>query len=232
MAGSSCFRSSYPIALFISVALAVLVGGCGSSHVAGSSPIAHTSTVAPPAAARVSDTWPLTDRVVAPAAFPGFARPRRPIVISSALTWASFEQASSPARESARLRALGFVRGVNEHLDGRFPVSAEVVSTTEQYKTAAGARAELSYQFGALEHAADAEVSVLSVPGIPGARGIRIASGGNVGLNVLFSAGPYFYIVATGHPEGARRVPTTANLLAGASLLYLAVNGCAAPTSA
>jgi hypothetical protein len=225
MAGSSCVRSSRSIALSLSALLALLAGACGSSQLAPTT----TTTVAAPAADRISDAWPLSDHVVSPAAFPGSVRLHRPSAISTAPGWARFERASSQAREVARLRALGFEGGVNEQLYGRFPMSAEMVSTTEQYRTAAGARAELSYQFGQLERAGGAQAGVLSMSGIPGARGVRVASDGTVGLNVLFSVGPYFYVVGVGYPEGARGAPPVGQLLAGARLLYLAVNGCVAP---
>ena len=208
-------------AISLCAVLALLASACGSSQ----SPIGPSGLAA---ATRTSDTWPLADHVVSPAGFPGFVL-RRPLsVVSSALAWTAVERAPFPAAEAARLKAFGFVRGLDEQLYGRFPIAAEVISVVEQYRTTAGARAELAYQHARLMDPRGGTVSTFPV-GIPGAHGVRIAGGGSTGLNVLFSAGAYYYVVAAGHPPGARSAPTTRQLVAAADSLYLAVTGCAAP---
>jgi len=204
-------------------ALAVLAAACGSSQSA-----TGTSKLAPPT--RISDAWPLTDRVVSQAAFPGFLLRQHPPVVSSAPAWAAVERSPVPSAETARLKALGFVSGIDEQLHGRFPLAAEVISVAEQYRTIAAARAELVHQDRQLVDLRGATMSTFPV-GIPGARGVRVAGNGSIGLNVLFSVGPYFYLVAAGYPSGARRGPTTTELDAAARSLYLALTGCASQRS-
>jgi hypothetical protein len=211
----------------LSLALATLGIGCGSSQPA---PTTANTAVKLSAPTRLSDTWPLVDHVVTPAAFPGFVRPQRPTVIWSPAAWAAIERSTSPARETARLRALGFEQAIDEELHGRFPLSVDAISIVERYRTPAGARAELSHQYAQLVNSPGVEVSRFPV-GIPSARAVRTMGGGFVGLNVLFSVGPYYYIVAAGYPSGAPGAPTPARLIAAAGSLYLAVTGCAAPAS-
>jgi hypothetical protein len=49
---------------------------------------------------------------------------------------------------------------------------------------------------------------------------------------VLFSAGPYYYVVAAGYPSDPRGTPSAAGVAAAAETLYLAVTGCSAPRGA
>jgi hypothetical protein len=212
----------------LSGAIALLAGACGSSQPSRAS--ATPKLVS--ATTMVSDAWPIADHIVTPATFPGLVRPASPSVISSPRVWAAaVERSASPGREAARLRALGFVRAIDEQLHARFPVMAEAISIAEQYRGPAGARAELGYQYWQLEHSGGGKVSAFPV-GIPGAHGVRVTGGGIVGLNVLFSAGPYYYVVAAGYPSDPRGTQSAAGVAAAAETLYLAVTGCSAPRGA
>jgi hypothetical protein len=207
----------------LSGALALLAGACESSqpaHAGADVKLASATT-------RLSDAWPLAYHVVSPAAFPGFVRPAPPTVVSDPTAWAAVERPLSPSREGARLRGLGFVRAIDEQLHARFPAMGEAISIAEQYRSPGAARAELAHQYQQLEHSHGVMSSFEA--GIPGAYGVRVAGGGIVGLNVLFSAGSYFYVVAAGYPSGARGAPTAPRVAAVAGILYLAVTGCAAP---
>jgi hypothetical protein len=207
----------------LSATLALLVAACGSSHPAqAGANIKLTSAIT-----RVSDAWPLSKHVVTHWAFPGLLRSTSPTVVSNPAAWAAVERAPSRRREAARLRALGFVRAIDEQLHARFPLMAEAISVAEQYRSSGGARAELTHQSQQLEHSRG-EVSAFAT-GIPGAHGVRVASAAVVGLNVLFSLGPYYYVVAAGYPSDAPSAPTSAQVDAAAGTLYLAITGCAAP---
>jgi hypothetical protein len=74
-------------------------------------------------------------------------------------------------------------------------------------------------------------VTTFSVPGIPGARGVRIQSRGTVDLNVLFASGPYFYTLGTASPSGAHGAPTQNQVSTAATTLYLTGAGCVAGSS-
>jgi hypothetical protein len=181
-----------------------------------------------PTTTAVSDAWPLGDHVVTPAAFPGFLRLAPPTMTSSSSGWAAVEPSAPSHREAGRLRALGFVRAIDEHLYARFPVGAEAVSIAEQYRSQLGARAELAHQYEQLEHSRGAKVSRFPV-GIPGAYGVRTVSGGLAARNVMFSAGPYYYVLTEHYPSNARNAPTATRIVAAARILYLTVTGCSAP---
>jgi hypothetical protein len=167
----------------------------------------------------------LTDRVLAPSSLPGFIVTRPAQAIRTASQWAVATGSRTPTREAARLRGLGFVGGVDEQLHGRSPLASEAVSLVEQYRTAAGARAELVYESAQLRGPG---TSTFAVPGVPGAVGLEVKGRGNEGVNVLFSAGRYFYVVGAGFPSSGRAAVSTNQLSAAAGALYLTVNGCVA----
>jgi hypothetical protein len=211
----------------LSGALALLAGACGSSLPAHT--IAHVKR--PSAVTRISDSWSLADHIVTPAAFPGFVRTASPTVVASPSVWVAVERAVPSRSEAARLRGLGFVRAIDERLHARFPLTGEAISIAEQYHSPVGARAEFAHQYVRLEQSRGVKVSAFQA-GIPGAHGVRVVGGGTVGLNVLFSTGSYFYVVAVGYPSGTRGAPTAARVAAAAETLYLAITGCAAPRGA
>jgi hypothetical protein len=173
---------------------------------------------------------PLSARVLAPSALPGFVLTADSAPVRGAYDWALVERAQTPGRETARLRALGFLGGFNEQLHARYPDAAAAVSVVERYRTASGASRELSYQYAQLRRQPGQRVSTFSVPGVPGARGIRIQGQRNVDLNVLFASGSYFYVVGTASPAGLHGAPTQAQLSTAATTLFLTNAGCVAKT--
>jgi hypothetical protein len=224
MAGSSRVRSVRLTVACLSAALALLAGGCGSTQLTRGTPAAKVF-----APALLSDRWPLAEHILSPDAFPGFAVPRHAPVISGLSAWAAIQQPASQTRAATRLRTLGFVRAIDEQFDRGSPSSAQAVSIAEEFRTTAGARAELAYQSARLGRTRDLAVSAFPV-GIPNGRGVRTAGGDTVGLHVLFVVGRYYYTVAEFYRATARRTPTAARLAAAAGSLYLAVMGCAAPS--
>jgi hypothetical protein len=226
-----------------------LIGVCGfAASQLGDIGKASNATAAIPAGPPLS----LTERVLAPSAIPGMVAMQQPTVVRSAAEWATtVEQSLSPARETARLRALGYVAGVAEQLHsdvaeqrlggvaeqrlggvaeqlhGRYPVMAEAISVVEHYRSPASARAELAYQYAHLNDSHSAKFVTFPV-GIPYARGVSITGADKVGLNVMFADGPNYYVVGAGAPSNARNAPTRAQLISAAGFLYLSINGCVA----
>jgi hypothetical protein len=191
------------------------LGGTGSGH----------STSA------TSTNLPLSARVLAPSALPGFMLTADAAPVHSASEWALVGRSRTPVRETARLRSLGFTAGYDEQLHGRYPVAASAVSVVERYRTAAGARGELAYRYRQLQLQPGAKVTTFSVPGIPGAHGVRVDSRGNVDMNIVFASGSYFYVVGAGFPAGAHGAPGQAQLSTAAATLYLSGMGCVANVS-
>jgi hypothetical protein len=193
---------------------------------------------------------PLSARVLAPSVLPSFAVTRNPAPIRNASAWSTVEKSPSLLGDGDRLRALGFVGGVAEQLhaqatssaqaasDAQAASSAQATSIVEQFRSSAGARRELAYQYAQLHGQPGAKgakgekgekgekVSTFSVPGIPGARGFRVTGGANAGLNILFAVGPYYYAVGAGSPGDAHGTPSQGQLSAAAGWLYLASRGC------
>ena len=135
----------------------------------------------------------LGERVLTSHAIPGMVAMAAPTVVRSASMWAvAVEQSPSPARETARLRSLGYVGGAvqqlhsatvtklpdslaEQHLGGAgrqlrgsYPLAAEGVSLVEQFRSPAGAQAELAYQSARLASTAGARTATFA-SGIPDA---------------------------------------------------------------
>jgi hypothetical protein len=173
----------------------------------------------------------LAEQVVPVSALPGFVSMHKPSVVNSSQAWASTEElAPNATGETARLSKLGYVAGIREQLHGIYPKAAEAISLAEQFRSAKAAQAELAYQYGRLVHSPGAKLTTFAV-GIPGARAVTIRGAGNVGQNVMFAAGPYYYEVGMGSPSGGNLASTRAQLVSAAGFLYLEVNGCVAPAS-
>ena len=178
------------------------------------------------AAAPTGPPLALTARVLGASAIPGMVATHPTAVARSASEWATTVDSSrSASRETARLRALGFAGGAAEQLHGLYPLTAEAISIAEQYRSPAGARAELAYQYSRLEDSPGAKVATFPT-GIPGARGVSVTAAGSTGLNVMFAVGRYYYLVGTGSPSSARNVSGRPQLTRAAGVLYLTVNGC------
>ena len=126
------------------------------------------------------------------------------------------------AKEVARLNGIGFVAGANEKLatkDG----AAEGLSIVEQFKSLQGARRELETQLR--RSSASRNYVAFRVSGIPGARGFDLSDRRSSGHNVVFTDGPYYYLVGTGTATGTPQAPTRADTIDAAFRLYRRVHG-------
>jgi hypothetical protein len=222
------------VASVITALVAVAVAACGGSHSVRGSGGSNVAAVAATHRQAVTGGVPLSGRVLPPRSLPGFVSMQYPTIVRSPALWATtVEKSSTPAGETQRLRELGFVSGIDEHLFGRYPVTADALSLAEQYRSSASARAELVYQYTQARSSARTSggtFTPFSVTGLPGARGWEASSGNSVGLNVIFASGPFYYVVGAGFPRHAPFAPTRARITAAANFLDLLVNGCVAHT--
>jgi hypothetical protein len=227
----------------VSTAAAMIaVVGCGGSHAASrthATTTVATTTATSTAAATNPNTQtipatgalPVNDRVLQPSQFPNYIVTQAPPIVRRTATWATSAEGltgSQVAAESTRLRRLGFVAGIAEHLHGQFPLMVEALSIVEQYRSSSSARAELAYQYAQARREVAAHGSTFTpfpAAGIPGALGWQASDPNNVGINVLFSDGPFYYGVGAGFPPNAHGAPTHAQLVAEAVALYRLVHG-------
>lgn len=176
---------------------------------------------------------PLVQRVIAADTFTGFALDARPVALHGAARWATAgEETLTPASEIARLKRLGFVAGVAEHLSAQGKGRAYGMSTVERFTAPAGARVELAAQRTAAIRAARADgqtTSLASVSGIPGASALTILGSRTAGTTVSFAHGDYYYAVGVAHPGAPQSSPGAASVINAAQALYLQATGCAAP---
>jgi hypothetical protein len=179
------------------------------------------------ASAAVKRSASLIDQVLAPHALQGFSLLADPVTVPTASYWATAEHGPSPQRETARLRTMGFVRGLSEQLVRSHPTTGAATSTVEQFRTAAGASAELGHQYAAIHgrHSRD-----FPVVGIPGARGVSVTTGRSMRLAVVFTSGPNYYLIDATSPSRGSGALTRAQLSAAAGWLYLTVHGCTSDT--
>jgi hypothetical protein len=195
--------------LAAAVAAAVAAVAVVSFNGSGASP-APAANPAPSMAA-----LPLSQRVLASGTTSGFVRVAQP----------------TPVSMTTRLQGIGFVSGLNEQLHGLFPLKAQAVSVVERFRSVAGAKAELNYQYKQAVQGARSSGSTVStyrVAGIPGARGWTVRGHGITGINVAYTSGSFYYLVGSGSAPGTHGAPTPNNVAAAANLQYLLVNGCVA----
>ncbi|HEX3976667.1 MAG TPA: hypothetical protein VHW96_10405 [Solirubrobacteraceae bacterium] len=209
---------------FTRLQAAIATAGVLATAAVGTGVLAQAPATAHAAGVR---SLPLSERVLPSSALPGFVVPDRPIVVRSALAWAArVERMSTPSREAQRLRQIGFVGGVNEQLRGVYPLAADAVSTVERFRSAAGANAEFSYQSSKAATAGPGERATALRTGMPGAFGWVARSPQLTGINVMFTSGPYVYVIGSAAAPGTTDAPTWRQIIADAQLINLTVNGC------
>ncbi len=213
-----------PVAV-ATVLVTIAFCGCGGSSTSSSRTTAKATTASTESAA-------VTPRPGTPAALrgvhggvlvagdlPGFV-PRGFLAPS---TSAQSEVAEFPperrASEAARLKALGFIAGINEQLAPAQGSGAtgEAISLVEQFRSAHGANGEVAAQ---LKQALARGETAFAVPGIPGARGFGSSTASPPDANVAFPVGAYYYLVGFGSSA-----PTRSQLITAAQTLYRRVRG-------
>jgi hypothetical protein len=168
-------------------------------------------------AAQASAPLTLEQRVLRPNEFSGFTAMGRHPVIRSANAW------SGGNLPTADLRQHGFVAGVREQLHSR-ALNADALSVAAQFKTAKGASAEARSELAYFRSSVSG-YKPFSVPSIPGAHGYIATGSGIKGYNIIFSDGPFQYLVGTGFSSTAKKAPSRAQLIAATTELYRRVHG-------
>lgn len=203
-----------PLAL-LALWLAAVLTGCGASHAAGT----HQRRTS--AARRQFAVSPaLPDRLLWSSRLPGLHDLATSAVISSASAWDNVAElpGSLSPNEARWLKTHGFLGGVQERLAGPFGTTAEVYATVEQFRSVAGARAELAHRYLQVRHQwpmSGARFSPIEVSGIPHSDGYDW-SVGTAGPGVLFAAGHFVYWVGSTAPPGAHQAPSRGQLISAA----------------
>jgi hypothetical protein len=66
--------------------------------------------------------------------------------------------------------------------------------------------------------------TAFAVAGIPAAQGFALSGRGTAGYNVVFSDGPYVYLVGIGYRADTAKHPSNAQAIASATALYRRVH--------
>ena len=204
------------------VLVTTAVAGCGASSSTSSSTTANTA-----AATNGKESAPVGLPPRTPAALrgphgvmlragelTGFVPRGYTPPATSPQSWTAEFPPAQRAAEAARLKAAGFVAGINEQLAPTVG-GGEAVSVIEQFHSDKRAMAEVVAQ---LNQALGRHETPFAVPGIPGARGWGFSKTSTPDANVAFAVGAYYYLVGYSAPSAGG--PTHAQLIAAAQSLY------------
>lgn len=200
------------------VVVAIALSGCGGSSTSSTATTASTgngstaTTLPPgtPAALRGAHGG-----VLLAGDLPGFVPQGYRAPSTSAQSWVAEYPPAQRASEAARLKALGFIAGIDERLapaQGGPGATGEAISLVEQFRSAQGASGEVAAQ---LKQALARGETAFAVPGIPRARGFGSSTANSPDANVAFPVGAYYYLVGFGSSA-----PTRSQLITAAQRLY------------
>jgi hypothetical protein len=165
---------------------------------------------------------PLRQRTLLVSDLAGFRVDIPPELFTSTEAWLKVKD-SGEYRESAALRARGFVAGVREHLylmrAGLY--LADAMSAVIQFKSPHGALASLNE---VMPSGGNGELKPFAVPAIPGARGAATTGVNSNGLFIAFMDGPFLYFVGVEYLPHSANHPTRASVVAAAQALYRRVH--------
>jgi hypothetical protein len=195
--------------------LALALGGCGGGNSGASSGTPGLS---------------LNQRVLRSTALPRLHAIALVRPVTSAQAWLANAGVVGEdlTRQSSELDRLGFVAGARETLVSQRRSIARVISSVEQFRSAAGARSALHDQYARAHAAAGTEsegFNPFRVPQIPGAMGYEISGPGVVAQTVAFASGPFYYLITATAPPGEPGAPNREQLLSAAAALYRRVHG-------
>ncbi len=201
--------------LVAAAGVAALVGGCGTTGHKTTTSVPQPTTSRPAPA----QTSAVEKRTIGAGEFPGF-NPSAPVTATTPQTWVQVDELepSQRAAAAARFRRLHFVAGArNDLIWARSSAGNEFggLSVVEQFASAADARSDLVAELPSLGPGRR-----FTVPGVPGASGVAGSEGASIGDDVLFTNGPYVYLVGAAWPAGVRSSPSRASLIAAVQHLY------------
>ncbi len=162
---------------------------------------------------------PLQQRVLRASDLPGFKVDRPLEIARSADAWYHVK-CSGLSKDSAALRARGFVFGALEHLRRS---QAEAFSAVIRFKTPRGANATLGETIGNLRSGSYA-LKRFAVPGIPGAQAAATSAVETKGFSIAFADGRFWYLVGVLYPPNAAKAPARTSVIAAARALYRRVH--------
>lgn len=170
---------------------------------------------------------PLAERLVKAGELAGF-KPLTPTIVKSAREYAAGLGAGTTTAEQRRLERIGFVAAATEHLAATRLSGRDAISDVVQFRTSAGARAEVAHTVQIFGKDAAVRVQSFRVSGIPGAHGLAVDLPNGKGYDVVFADGPFTYNVGAFTPD-KKEPPTAAQVAAAALRLYRRVHGSPAP---
>jgi hypothetical protein len=201
--------------------IALVGGGCGASG--SSSAGSHADSVTTSRVSGASAPAGLVGvrgRVLLGGEMRSYSPQGRRLLGINARSWVFVDEMPPPQRsmEAAFLNHIGFVAGMRESL--RADVGcANGLSTVEEFRSAAGARAELSSVVKQFLQSSSRS-KAFAAPRIPGARALGESDVAMPNVNVAFVSGRYVYLVGAVGPAGGADGPTRATVIAGAQHLY------------
>jgi len=156
-----------------------------------------------------------------------------PATTYSAYAWAAKEGSGDVTSEQNQLQREGFVAGASEQLSTQHLSSETALSFVIQFRSAAGAEADLARELAKQKRGtpAGARIHGVRVAGIPNAHGV--AANGELGIagcgcgtvtsgnsyEVFFDDGPFFYGVV-GYSPTRGGPPTSAQVTQAALRLF------------
>jgi hypothetical protein len=189
----------------IAVAVAVVaLTGAGATF-------ARVSAPAP-----ADPTGALYDRLIVRAELPGFTPEVCPKVETDAGRWARGNLSVD------QLRRNGFVGGLRQPLQSS-RLDADALVSVALFGSAHGARTEIDNEIASARRSSGS-FTAFTVAGIPAARGFALSGRGTAGYNVVFSDGPYVYLVGIGFRAGTAKHHSNAQAIAAATALYRRVH--------
>jgi hypothetical protein len=209
--------------------LAVLAGagGCGGGHAKSASTPAGGGVPRPlPPGSQRSVSSAFAARNLVASDFAGFQR-ALPSTAQGASAWVAGEMfpPAQAAKEVARLRRLGFVAGLAQHLQASDRSGHEGLLIVEQFGSTAAAHAEAAAQYKQFTApSAGGPVVPFVVTGVPGARAYKATSPQFDGYNVLFADGRYYYLIGAGWAANDRHPPSRALVVTAAQHEYQRVH--------
>jgi hypothetical protein len=154
-------------------------------------------------------------------------KPLPPTTYRDALQWAATEGPGDATAEQHWLERAGFVAGAYEQLATPKLSSRTAISFVVQFRTAAGAQADLAHELARQNAPAAVKASSFRVAGIPGAHGLAEDGSAGKAYDVFFVDGHFSFGVVAFSPSGSRP-PTTAQVARAALRLFERIHGAPA----
>jgi hypothetical protein len=200
---------------------ALVAAGCGGSGKTTSTHASSTPTAtSTPGTTSTAPATGLEAHVLTSNELRGFTAQPSPVERNPHLYLVESNDPGSLAKDTARLKRLGFKGAVSENLSG--PGQAGL-SLVEQLGSPAAARSELMGDIQGVKTQGGGKFATFPVSGIPGAVGFSVSSPQGDGINITWADGPYYYLV--GETLSSLQKSSEDTLNAAARSLYQHTHG-------